>query len=65
MGWSSAEEDGMDFKEGLIKSPCPAKKFLAAGHIANFQTAPSQCFLKTRKMLMNALNVAAAGLMVW
>jgi len=23
------------------KSPCPAKKFLAAGHIANFQTAPS------------------------
>ncbi len=23
------------------KSPCPAKKFLDAGHIANFQTAPS------------------------
>ena len=24
------------------KSSCPAKKFLAAGHIANFQTAPSR-----------------------
>ena len=41
------------------KSPCPAKKSLAAGHIANFQTAPSGLWDKILEHLVKKTRTNA------